>query len=269
MEKQFINENKYQKVKKGLIVAAIAVIVAAVTISSVFLLAPGFSKLNEANNIVIPSDQEIKAEQDTNDAKNAKAEADLDAKYEVLTAPIQSQLTVLDRQDTQVLMSEGRSANYYALQDQETALDSQLSKINKQKSDESSTLSFSKTQSYSISKAEYESKKQRTQFDATPYFMGGIMLILVGCGAGLNLLFMAFGRNILAFGAQSTVPVAKEVIEDVAPIIGKAYGEAAKAAAHGLSAASKDMGPAFGTIAKEVSKGIKEGFKEDKPKTKE
>jgi hypothetical protein len=233
MEKQFLNENKYQKAKKGLIVVAVTIMVTAVTISGVFLLYPGFSKLSEANN-----------------------RTDLDVKYEALAAPIQSQITTLSRQNSQVFMSEGFSANYYTLKDQETALQSQLSKINKQKSDEF-----------------------MSQGEAAPYIAGGVMLILLGFGVGAQLLLLAFGRNIFAFGAQSTVPVAKEVIEDVAPTIGKAYGDAAKAAAPGLGEAigtfikgaspaigdaSKNMGPAFGSIAKEVSKGIKEGLSDDK-----
>lgn len=267
MEKQFINENQYQKTRKGLIIAAVSVIIITLAVSGIFCLAPGFSKLNEANNFVIPSDQEIKAEQDANDAKNTKAEADLDSKYEVLTAPIQAQITSLERQGQ---LTHATGAEYYALEDQRVSLRAQLNGIDKQKSNESSALFRSKTQSSSISKDSYESKKRDIQVKASPYIAIGFFVIFFGVFmVGGSLFYAAFARNFVAFGAQTAVPVGKEVIEDVAPIIGKAYGEAAKAAAHGLSAASKDMGPAFGTIAKEVSKGIKEGFKEDKPKTKE
>lgn len=206
MEKQFLNENKYQKARKSLIITAVAIMTIAITISSVFLLYPGFSKLSEANN-----------------------RGDIDTRYEALTAPIQSQITTLSRQTSQVFMSEGFSTNYYTLKDQEASLQGQLSKINNQKSDEF-----------------------MSQGESVPYIAGGIMLILLGLGFGSQLLMMAFGRNIFAFGAQTAVPVAKEIIEDVAPTIGKAYGDVAKAAA-----------PAFGEVAKEITKGIKEGSDEE------
>ena len=60
-------------------------------------------------------------------------------------------------------------------------------------------------------------------------------------------------RNIMAYGMQQTMPVMQEGIEKMAPSIGKA----------GKSMA-KEMAPVYGDIAREITKGIKEGLKEEK-----
>lgn len=83
-------------------------------------------------------------------------------------------------------------------------------------------------------------------------FVGGISFIsIIGivittavlCLPGLMLIFIANSRSIYAFIAQSSVPVAKE--------------------------STKQMAPAFGSVAKEVAKGVKSGWNgSDKKKKK-
>ena len=61
-------------------------------------------------------------------------------------------------------------------------------------------------------------------------FVFGLMIPLV-------VFPMAFARDINAFSAQSTIPVAKETVNE--------------------------MAPSAGTVAKEVTKGIKEGLNDE------
>lgn len=73
------------------------------------------------------------------------------------------------------------------------------------------------------------------------YHYGAIILIIIGfvlTAFSIRDLFRhAFTRDITAYYAQQQMPIAKEVVEETAPTIGKA--------------------------AKEISKGIKEGLKDE------
>lgn len=73
----------------------------------------------------------------------------------------------------------------------------------------------------------------------------GIMIIVIGGGAGLVIILLSKGRSILGFAAQTTVPVTNAVIKETAPVIGEAAGTVAKGAASGI-----------GEIAKAVKEGI-------------
>ena len=86
-----------------------------------------------------------------------------------------------------------------------------------------------------------------------PLFMLGAFIIIASCMiCGPLYLGIVKKREIMAYGAQQVMPVAQEGIEKVAPTIGKAGASIAK-----------EMAPVYGEIAKEISRGIKEG-KEDK-----
>lgn len=89
---------------------------------------------------------------------------------------------------------------------------------------------------------EAEETKNRLRFLAFPFCL---MIPLV-------TFFLAFRREILAFNIQQTMPVAKEGIDEMAPTIGKAGASIAK-----------EMAPVYGEVAKEISKGIKEGLKDE------
>lgn len=77
---------------------------------------------------------------------------------------------------------------------------------------------------------EYDSMKN------IPFYMIGGFIILTGAMIAGAIFKFAKGREITAFMAQQTMPIAKEGMDEMAPHIGKA--------------------------AKEISKGIKEGINE-------
>jgi len=86
-----------------------------------------------------------------------------------------------------------------------------------------------------------------------------IPLIMIGffvTVASLMVKFMLFSithrREIMAYNTQHVMPIAQEGIEKMAPTIGKAGASMAK-----------EMAPLYGDIAKEISKGIKEGLKDE------
>ena len=113
--------------------------------------------------------------------------------------------------------------------------------------------SFSEYKNNSITK-EYCSVKNRTsEFATIPLIMFGVFICIATCMISFAVFMTAKRRKVLAFHAQQVMPIAQEGIEKVAPSIGKARANIAK-----------EMAPIYGDIAKEISKGIKEGMKEEK-----
>ena len=84
------------------------------------------------------------------------------------------------------------------------------------------------------------------------FFMFGAFVIIATCMISFAIFMVTKRREMLAFGLQQVMPVAKEGMEEIAPTIGKVGSEIAK-----------NMAPAYGEIAKEISKGIKEGLQKD------
>jgi hypothetical protein len=84
----------------------------------------------------------------------------------------------------------------------------------------------------------------------------GIVLCMFGVfitfGIGGTILTIAYRRKIMAFQVEQTMPIAKEGIMDIAPTIGAAS-----------SIALKEVSPAYGQVAKEITKGIKEELNDD------
>ena len=67
-------------------------------------------------------------------------------------------------------------------------------------------------------------------------------------GIGGMILFIAHRREITAYTTQQVMPVAKETIDEMTPTMSKS---------------AEKMAPAAGTVAKEITKGIKEGLKDE------
>ena len=85
--------------------------------------------------------------------------------------------------------------------------------------------------------------------------MIGGFIIIAACMIAGSIYMTTKQREILAFHTQQVMPVAQEGMEKMAPTIGKTGASIAK-----------EMAPAYGEIAKEISKGIKEGLKNDDEK---
>ena len=101
---------------------------------------------------------------------------------------------------------------------------------------------------------EYCKAKNSTGEEATSLkIVFGVFICIISCMVS-GIMFMGVNaRKINAFQVQQAMPIAKEGLEEMAPVIGKVGATIAK-----------ETAPAYGEIAKEISKGIKEGLKEDK-----
>ena len=91
--------------------------------------------------------------------------------------------------------------------------------------------------------------KEFDSFDSIPFYMLGAFVIIASCMIAGSIYMTTKHREILAFQAQQVMPIAQEGMEKMAPTIGKTGASIAK-----------EMAPAYGEIAKEISKGIKDGL---------
>ena len=82
--------------------------------------------------------------------------------------------------------------------------------------------------------------------------MFGIFIIIASSIIAFSIYMIAKRRELLAFGIQQVMPLAEETVEKITPTIAKTGATIAK-----------EMAPSYGEIAKEISKGIKEGMKKD------
>lgn len=94
--------------------------------------------------------------------------------------------------------------------------------------------------------------KKFDSFDSIPFYMLGAFAIIASCMIAGSIYMTTKHREILAFQTQQVMPIVQEGMEKMAPTIGEAGASIAK-----------EMSPVYGEIAKEISKGIKDGLKKD------
>lgn len=94
--------------------------------------------------------------------------------------------------------------------------------------------------------------------DSIPFFIFGVFVIIVSCMIGGFVFTISKRREMLAFSMQQVMPVAQEGLEKMEPTISEVG-----------SRMMKKMAPAYGDMAKEISKGIKEGLQEANKNNKE
>ena len=87
--------------------------------------------------------------------------------------------------------------------------------------------------------------------DSVPFFIFGVFVIIASCMIGGFVFTISKRREMLAFSMQQVMPVAQEGLEKMEPTISEVG-----------SRMMKKMAPVYGDMAKEISKGIKEGLAE-------
>lgn len=106
-----------------------------------------------------------------------------------------------------------------------------------------SYCSFDEYKNNSITSEYCSLKNSNSSFVKSSFLMfGGFIIIASSMFCGVLYLSIIKRREILAYTVQQVMPVAKEGIDKISPTIAKATGN----------------------IAKEVTKGIKEGLKDEK-----
>lgn len=148
---------------------------------------------------------------------------------------VKSQLAKLEAEQDAEFMANGFSEKYYTIANQIETLKTRKSEL---------TSEISK-----INNGWYDNDIQSSAKTA-PYYMGGAFIIIASLMISGSVFMFSKRREMLAFQMQQVMPVATEGLEKVAPTVAKVGKDV-----------MKEMAPAYGEMAKEISKGIKEGIK--------
>ncbi len=103
-----------------------------------------------------------------------------------------------------------------------------------------------------------EFNKSFDSHDSVPFFIFGAFVIIASCMFGFVTFMISKRREMMAFSLQQVMPVAQEGLEKMEPTLSKVG-----------SRMMKNMAPAYGEMAKEISKGIKEGLNQNNKDDKE
>ena len=136
---------------------------------------------------------------------------------------LNKELSSLMAKQTEEFEKNQFSALYYSLQSEIFSKSSKISDLETELWEGDSGYNSTKD---SMSKAKY-----------IPFYIFGAFIIIASCMGSFSVYIFSKGREITAFTMQQVMPVATEGMEKVAPSIGK--------------------------VAKEISKGIKDGLKDD------
>jgi len=229
--KKYLNEENYQKGKNGLKIAGILVITLGILIGGL-LIFNGISKNNE--NKKQQDQYEIEKQEKLLILKQELNQ--LEQEMEQLESNLRTSQNELQKIFSQ---DKGYSDRYYEQKEIVEQLSSDISKKNSEKIEKNSE----------IWKLENNFGNRFTnKNDGLFSILPGVFVIIAFLMIGGSILLTAHQRNILAWQVQSVLPVAEETIETVTPTI-KKVGE--------------ELSPLYGNIAKEITKGIKEGLKDD------
>lgn len=108
--------------------------------------------------------------------------------------------------------------------------------------------SFDEAKNNTLTKDYCSLKNSTGDFASTTSIMFGAFICIVTCMISFSIFMFAKRREILAFTTQQVMPIAKEGIDEIVPTIGKA---------------AEEMAPTLGKVAGEITKGIKNGLKDD------
>jgi len=259
--KKYLNEERYQKTKSKLSKLALVILLIGLLVGG-SLIATGLIKQSKINSKYSQENKvKVQEQLETEKQNLLSAKANLENKIK----PVEDEIKKLDREPF-----TGFNDEYYARKDKIEELKASISadKSSIMVIDEALDNSFNHcsfgetknnayTSKYCSLKNELnnitEFKKSFESNDCIPFYIFGAFAIIVGSMISFSIYMTTKQREIVAFGAQQIMPVAKEGIEEMTPVIGNAIKEN-----------MENVAPALGKAAKEISKGIKEGIDEAK-----
>jgi hypothetical protein len=220
-----LNEEKFQETRKKFIIVGLVIMAIGLAIGG-SLIVKGFVNKDEVYTKY------------TEENKQKKIAA-LNEKYEALEEEIYPELDKikeLEREKTGELYHNDKD-RFYAIEDEIEAIKKEIEPI------EAKIRSLG----IEIRSAENESVGFQRSFnskDYIPLFMFGGFICFVSLMIGGTVIAQAYRRNMLAYRMQAVMPVAKEGIEEMTPVMGDVAEE----------------------ISEKVTRGIKKGLSDKKPK---
>lgn len=256
---EYLNEESYQNAKKKIIRIALIVLIVGIVFGG-SLIVTGIIKTNNAKKA---SEQEYNENNNSNVVRTEEqVQADIDA-TELQIDTIDTELDNIDiainrlRNEQSKIFTEDRgfSDRYYEKDDEiavkeaeKNAKNREKTKLRTQLTEYKSELNKIQSGFYDVSNEIEKGKQNMAASKYIPLYIFGAFVIISSCMISFAIYMFAKRREMLAFTTQQVMPVAQEGIEKFAPTIGKAGASVAK-----------EMAPALGDIAKEISKGIKDG----------
>ena len=234
MKDEYLNENKYKKASGSLFFVGIGIIIIGI-VAFLFLFIPKIKKTDSTNKV------------------------ELQQKLNALRPGLEEKYNALKEKGVTESFDYKNKEGYemYLI---DIALDPTYGKCEHSGSYSDNDI----TREYCSIKAEiYDIDHAFHNDSIIPALVPALMALMPCLAIGTMLIMVSKQRQILAYQAQSVLPVAKEVVEDVAPTMGKAAGKAFKELKPTMQDMVKDAAPMYGEVAKEIAKGIKEGLKED------
>lgn len=270
MNNQYLSEEKYQKINKKLSLVSKVVLVAGLAIGAT-LISIGVITKNNVNK----ENKELKNEiREENKIALEKDKQEI-SKFETEIAELESQKKALDDEIENLKIARDEAFSKDAFGSEYKRLNNEINKKRKESFELNSQIASKETDKFEIEsdlsrhdessiESTYNSKKKsEPSFVYTCFGLGG-MALFMGVTWSLSLFFVTKRRSIMAYQMQSVMPVAKEGMKEMAPVVGETAGTIMKEMAPAYKEMAKTMAPVYGEIAKEVGKGISEGINEGK-----
>lgn len=227
MQKQYLTEENYQRVNKKFKTISLSVFIVGLLIGLGFIIL-GIIKTNEAGQI--------------NAEREAAATAEVQAKVaaaEQRLGEVQSELGSLnsqyDAKETECDSMDMGDSDWFAKRNQ---CQREASNLQSQIMDLESEAFQLEHANYTV----YYDKEMPEQY--IPFYIFGGFIILASAGIALAIWLITKRRTLLAYHAQSVMPVAKEGIDEMTPTVANSAGNIA------------------GSVAEGIARGIKNGKKD-------
>lgn len=244
-KEEYLSEEKYQKNKKKIITSSLVVLIIGLLLGG-SIIGVGLVKQNKINNNYSTSSKNQLTEKLKEEKQKLIANKET---LEEKIKPVEDEIESLER-----TTFNGFDAAYYERQDKIKDLEKSIKEDKEaiEAIDKALSSTFSScdllisdntyTENYCSIKKQLddindEFNKKQASFSCIPFYMFGGFIIVASCMIAGSIYTFAKRREILAFSAQQVMPVAQEGIDK--------------------------MAPAMGNVAKEITKGIKDGLKDE------
>ena len=228
--KGYLNEEKYQKNKKKIIICAIIVLILGLSIGGGIITA-GIIKQSKINSEYSEEKKASISEQIETEKQNLIR---LRTQLEEKIKPTQDEIKQLER-----VNFTGFDDAYYARKDKIEELKKSIVEdqksiniINNVLDGKFDYCNFddAKNNAYTSN----DSNKSHKEYDCIPFYMIGGFIVIATCMISGSIYSFAKRREIMAFKVQQMMPVAQEGIEEMTPTVGNAAGEIAKSVTRGM-----------------------------------
>ncbi len=217
MEKKYLNEEKYQKNKKTIMFVAVSVLIIGILIGGA-LIATGIMKQFKVNS-QYSEDSKLSLSEQLSNEKSA---------LETKKAELESRGIKYDG------FAEYTDGEVYHLYLITKVLDPSLNSCTWDEYKNSDLTSKYCSLKNNLEDMNSDFNKKSDSVDSISFYMSGAFVIIASFMISGPIFMFAKTREILAFSAQQVVPVGKEVIDEMAPTIGNAFGEVSKGIKKGL-----------------------------------